>query len=87
MATRSMNLEMLPFETEVAEYLEDNPNAYVLYKVTPIYHGNDLVARGILYEASSVADHGQNIHYNIYFYNNQSGAEIDYETGYITKTP
>lgn len=79
--TRYFNVEgMLPFENMVAEYVEDTGN-HVLYRVTPIYDGTDLVASGVQMEAMSVEDEGEGICFNVYVYNVQPGVEIDYATG------
>lgn len=79
--TRYMNTEgMLPFENMVAEYIRETDN-HVLYRVTPVYEGDNLVASGVQMEAESVEDHGEGICFNIYAYNSQPDIEIDYETG------
>lgn len=79
--TRYMNTEgMLPFENMVAEYIRRTDN-HVLYRVTPIYEGDNLVASGVQMEAESVEDDGEGICFNIYAYNSQPDIEIDYETG------
>lgn len=79
--TRYMNVEgMLPFENEVADYVNET-NHHVLYRVTPIYEGNDLVAKGVQMEAYSVEDDGEGVCFNVFVYNNQPGIEIDYATG------
>ena len=79
--TRYLNVEgMLPFENMVAEYVEETDN-HVLYRVTPIFEGNNLLASGVLIEAKSVEDNGQGIQFNVYCYNVQPGIEIDYKTG------
>ena len=79
--TRYMNVDgMLPFEDEVADYVKETGN-HVLYRVTPIYDGNDLVASGVQMEALSVEDNGRGICFNVYVYNVQPGIEIDYATG------
>lgn len=79
--TRYMNVEgMLPFENMVADYIEETNN-HVLYRVTPDFHGTELVARGIQIEAYSVEDNGGGICFNVYIYNIQPGIEIDYSTG------
>ena len=79
--TRYMNVEgMLPFENMVAEYVEETNN-HVLYRVTPIFDGNNMLASGVLIEAKSVEDNGKGIQFNVYCYNVQPGIEIDYETG------
>jgi len=71
---------MLLFENMVADYIKETGN-HVLYRVTPVYKGNNLVASGILMEAYSVEDSGEGICFNVYFYNVQPGVEIDYATG------
>ena len=79
--TRYMNTEgMLPFENMVADYIKQTGN-HVLYRVTPIFEGDELVARGVLIEARSVEDNGEGILFCVYVYNNQPGVEIDYRTG------
>ncbi|MDD3362365.1 MAG: DNA/RNA non-specific endonuclease [Hespellia sp.] len=79
--TRYLNIDgMLPFETIVADYVKATGN-HVLYRVTPIYAGNNLVASGVLMEGKSVEDDGTAISYCIYAYNNQPGIIIDYATG------
>ncbi len=79
--TRYMNIEgMLPFENEVAEYVESTEN-HVMYRVTPIYQGLDYVARGVLMEGYSVEDNGRGVCFCIYAYNVQPGVYIDYFTG------
>lgn len=79
--TRYMNVEgMLPFENEVAEYVEETDN-HVLMRVTPIYDGTSLVASGVQMEAKSVEDDGEGVQFNVYCYNVQPGVEIDYATG------
>ena len=77
--TRYMNtLGMLPFENEVAEYIEKTKN-HVYYRVTPIFEGNNLVANGVQMEAQSVEN--DEIHFNVFVYNVQPGITIDYATG------
>ncbi len=79
--TRYMNVEgMLPFENEVAEYVEETGN-HVMYRVTPVFEGEDLVASGVQMEAYSVEDQGKGVSYNVYVYNVQPGVAIDYTTG------
>ena len=79
--TRYLNVEgMLPFENEVAAYVKHTGN-HVRYRVTPIFHGDELVARGVLMEAESVEDGGRGVRFNIYCYNVQPGIVIDYLTG------
>ncbi len=79
--TRYMNVEgMLPFENMVAEYVRETGN-HVLYRVTPIFEGNNLLADGVLMEALSMEDKGQGICFNVYCYNVEPGVIIDYSTG------
>lgn len=79
--TRYLNIEgMLPFENEVADYVETTGN-HVMYRVTPIFSALDYVARGVLMEAYSVEDNGRGICFCIYAYNVQPGVTIDYFTG------
>lgn len=79
--TRYMNIEgMLPFENRVHDYVENTGN-HVLYRSTPIFEGNDLVANGVLLEGFSVEDSGSGISFCVYCYNVQPGIEIDYDTG------
>ena len=82
--TRYMNVEgMLPFENEVDDYFEKkgNEKKHVLYRVTPIFEGNNLVASGVQMEAYSVEDNGEGVCFNVYVYNVQPGITIDYKTG------
>ena len=79
--TRFMNVDgMLPFEDMVADYVKETNN-HVMYRVTPIYDGNNLVANGVLMEAKSVEDGGDGILFCVYVYNNQPGIVINYATG------
>ncbi|MBS5280184.1 MAG: DNA/RNA non-specific endonuclease [Butyricicoccus pullicaecorum] len=79
--TRYMNVDgMLPFENLVADYVKETEN-HVLYRVTPIFEGDNLVASGVQMEAQSVEDKGEGVCFNVYVYNNQPGVTIDYETG------
>ena len=79
--TRYMNVDgMLPFENMIDDYVDETEN-HVLYRVTPIYEGDELVARGVLMEAYSIEDQGEGICFNVYAYNNQPGVVIDYATG------
>lgn len=81
--TRYMNTEgMLPFENIVANYLneKDNRNNHVLYRVTPVFEGNNLLASGVQIEAYSVEDNGQGVCFNVFVYNVQPGIYIDYAT-------
>jgi len=79
--TRYLNIEgMLPFENMVADYIKETGN-HVIYRVTPDFRGNEMVARGVRMEAISVEDGGEGICFHIYAYNNQPGIRIDYATG------
>lgn len=79
--TRYMNTEgMLPFENMVDDYIEETGN-HVMYRVTPIYDGDNLVASGVQMEAKSVEDQGNGVCFNVFVYNVQPGIEIDYATG------
>ena len=79
--TRAMNVDgMLPFENMTADYIKETGN-HVLYRVTPVFEGDNLVASGVQMEAESVEDGGEGICFNVYVYNNQPGIEIDYATG------
>ena len=80
--TRSMNVDgMLPFENMVADYIKETGN-HVIYRVTPIFQGNELVARGVQMEGESVEDKGDGVLFNVYCYNVEPGVTIDYATGY-----
>ena len=79
--TRYMNVDgMLPFENMVADYVKETGN-HVMYRVTPIFVGNNLVASGVKMEAWSVEDNGDSICFNVFVYNVQPGITIDYATG------
>lgn len=80
--TRYLNTEgMLPFENIVAQYIKDNKNNHILYRVTPIFKGDNKLASGVQMEALSIEDNGQGICFNVYCYNVQPGIVIDYATG------
>ncbi|MBR3249401.1 MAG: DNA/RNA non-specific endonuclease [Clostridia bacterium] len=82
--TRYFNVEgMLPYENKVAEYIEKNKNNHVLYRVTPVFKGENLLASGVEMEALSVEDEGKGLYYNVFVYNIQPGVTIDYTTGKI----
>ena len=82
--TRYLNVDgMLPFENMVADYIKETDN-HVLYRVTPIFDGDNLVASGVLMEAKSVEDKGEGICFCIFCYNVQPGVNIDYATGEST---
>ena len=79
--TRYMNMEgMLPFENMVAAYIEETDN-HVMYRVTPIFTENNLLADGVQMEAFSVEDNGNGISFNVFVYNMQPGIEINYLDG------
>lgn len=79
--TRYLNVDgMLLFENMVADYIKETNN-HVLYRVTPIFTGDNLLADGVLMEAESVEDNGEGISYNVFCYNVQPGVKIDYVTG------
>lgn len=79
--TKQMNVNaMLEFENEVADYVK-NDNGHVLYRVTPVFEGNNLLASGVQMEASSVEDHCGKICFNVYIYNVQDEIEINYADG------
>ena len=71
---------MLPFENAIAEYVKTK-NKHVLYRVTPIFKDNELVARGVLMEGYSVEDNGKDVCFCAFCYNVQPGITIDYSTG------
>ena len=80
--TRYFNVSgMLPFENQVADYIRNNKQNHVLYRVTPIFEGNNLLASGVQLEAYSVEDKGEGICFNVFVYNVQPGVTIDYATG------
>lgn len=79
--TRSMNTQgMLPYEESVAAYVNGTGN-HVLYRVTPVFLGDDLVASGVLMEAQSVEDAGSGVRFCVWCYNVEPGVVIDYATG------
>ena len=79
--TRYLNVQgMLPFETKVCDYVKNTGN-HVLYRVTPIFDGDNLLADGVLMEAYSVEDAGEGISFCVFAYNVQPGIGIDYATG------
>lgn len=79
--TRFLNAStMLPFEEQVGNWVRKTRN-HVMYRVTPVFYGDELVARGVHMEALSVEDGGKAISYNVFIYNVQPGVDIDYSTG------
>ena len=82
--TRYLNVEgMLPFENAVTEYVKETGN-HVLYRVTPLYKGNEPLSRGVLMEGYSIEDNGNGISFNVFCPNIQPGIEIDYRDGTST---
>ena len=83
--TRYLNVDgMLPYELKVHNYIEQTGN-HVLYRVTPVYKGRELVARGVQMEAYSLEDKGKGVCFNVYCYNVQPGIRINYKTGNAKK--
>jgi DNA-entry nuclease len=79
--TRYLNIEgMLPFENMVDDYIEETSN-HVMYRVTPIFEGDNLLCKGVKMEAYSVEDNGKGISFNVFCYNTQPSIKIDYRTG------
>ena len=79
--TRYMNATlMMPWEESIMEYLDSSTN-HVLYRVTPHFNGEELLARGVEMEAYSVEDGGEGICFHVFIYNVQPGIIIDYDTG------
>ena len=79
--TRYLNINgMLPFENMVADYVQET-DKHVMYRVTPIFEGNNLLASGVLMEGYSVEDNGEGICFNVYCYNVQPGIKINYSNG------
>lgn len=84
--TRYMNVEgMLPFENQVADYVQRTGN-HVMYRVTPDFRGVEMLARGVQMEAWSVEDNGEGVCFHVYCYNVQPGVEITYLTGESRRT-
>ena len=71
---------MLIFENMVADYITETGN-HVMYRIWPVFEGDNLVASGVLMEGWSIEDQGEGICFNVYAYNIQPGIEIDYATG------
>ena len=85
--TRYLNIVgMLDFENTVSGYLEEKPNNHVLYRVTPIFKGDNLVASGVEMEGYSVEDKGKGVCFNVYCYNVQPGVTINYADGTSCET-
>lgn len=83
--TRFLNIEgMLPFENMIADYVKETGN-HVLYRVTPVFRGDELVCRGVHMEGFSVEDGGAGVSFNVYAYNAEPGVAIDYATGFTSE--
>lgn len=78
--TRTMNLNMLNYEIPVIQYIENTDN-HVIYRVTPVFYGADLVARGVLMEAYSIEDNGEGIQFCVWIPNTQNCIDINYASG------
>lgn len=78
--TRQLNdPDMLRYEDEVAEYLKESGNNYVRYRVTPVFRGDELLARGVEMEGQSVSSN--TVHFNVYIFNVENGIRLNYATG------
>ena len=87
--TRYLNIDgMLPFENKVADYIKETTN-HVMYRVTPVFEGENLLCKGVKMEAYSVEDSGKGISFNVFCYNVQPSIKINYKNGesYLTVTP
>ena len=78
--TRFMNETMIPFENQIADYIKETNN-HVMYRITPVFAGNNLLAYGLILEAYSVEDEGDGISFSLFIYNVQDKVHIDYATG------
>ena len=84
--TRYFNVEgMLSFENIVADYIEENQENHVLYRVTPVFEKDNLLAKGVEIEAYSVEDNGEGVCFNVFIYNVEPGININYATGESSK--
>lgn len=78
--TRSLNSpEMLAHEMDIAYYLKQSSSNYIRYRVTPIFRGDELLARGVQMEAQSIGNNS--VHFNVYIFNVQSGVTLNYADG------
>lgn len=85
--TRALNARGLqPYEEKIADYLLRTSN-HVLYRVTPVFEGANLLAKGVQLEAISVEDSGKTVSFNVFAYNVQPGVIIDYATGESERDP
>ena len=78
---------MLEYENEVADYIRNGYGRHVLYRVTPLFEGKNLVANGVQMEAWSVEDEGKSISFNVYVFNYQPGYIVDYSDGSVEEDP
>lgn len=78
--TRSFNVEMIQFEELVGDYVRET-DGQVLYRVTPVYSGDNLLASGVLMEAYSIDDGGESVSFNVFVLNKEDGVDINYATG------
>lgn len=79
--TAAFNKTMIPFENQIADYLKEETENHVMYRITPVFTGNNLLAEGIILEAYSVEDEGDAISMCLFIYNVQDNVHIDYATG------
>lgn len=85
--TRTFNATgMLEYENEVASYVRSNDKNNVLYRVTPVFGGDNLLAWGVIMEGESVDDKGKSVCFCVFVYNVEEGVSIDYSTGESTET-
>lgn len=78
--TRQLNdPDMLKYENKVADYIRSSNKHYIRYRVTPIWRGNELLARGVQMEAQSIGDNS--VHFNVFIFNVQPGVKLNYKTG------
>lgn len=86
--TTRMNMSgMLPYENSIASYIEENPGNHVLYRVEPVFEGNNLIASGLNLQAESVEDKGKGVSFNVYVFNYQPGYIINYKDGKVGDDP
>lgn len=78
---------MLPYENEIAQYIRENPDNHVLYRVEPVYNGKDLVARGVVMQAQSIEDEGSGLKFNVFIFNYEPGYIFDYSDGSVEDDP
>lgn len=78
--TRQLNdPDMLRYEDQVANYLKESPHNYVRYRVTPIFRGQELLARGVEMEGQST--NSNSVHFNVYIFNVADGVKLNYADG------